>query len=81
MNRENIRTIQTNLLTTQQQKYAFRSQLSQYLLSADKTIVKLNDFNRAEFMLWDEVEEEYCKYGTGHAKGIVSFCGSLGYDQ
>ena len=81
MNRENIRTIQTNLLTTQQQKYAFRSQLSQYLLSADKTIVKLNDFNRAEFMLWDEEGEEYCKYSEGHGNGNVSFCGSLGYDQ
>uniref|UniRef100_A0A7S4ARX9 Protein kinase domain-containing protein n=2 Tax=Pseudo-nitzschia australis TaxID=44445 RepID=A0A7S4ARX9_9STRA len=43
-------------------------QLSQYLLSADNTTLKLNDFNRAEFMLWNEKEGKYCKYseGTGH---------------
>jgi len=42
--------------------------------------VKLNDFNRAEFMLWDEEEKEYCKYGEGYGQGNVSFCGGLGYN-
>jgi serine/threonine protein kinase len=47
-------------------------QLSQYLLSADGQTVKLNDFNRAEFMLWDENKGKYCKYGEGHGAGNVS---------
>ena len=42
-------------------------------MSADKTILKLNDFNRAEFMLWDEKENDYCKYGEGRGHGTVSF--------
>jgi serine/threonine protein kinase len=47
-------------------------QLSQYLWTADKSMVKLNDFNRAEFMLWDEEEQEYCKYSEGRGNGSVS---------
>ena len=48
------------------------SQLSQYLLNADNTTLKLNDFNRAEFMLWNDKEGEYCKYGEGTGNGNVS---------
>jgi len=44
-------------------------QLSQYLTSSDKKRVKLNDFNRAEFMLWDDKGNEYCKYAEGHGNG------------
>jgi serine/threonine protein kinase len=47
-------------------------QLSQFLLNRDSTRVKLNDFNRAEFMLWDEEGQEYCKYSPGAAHGNVS---------
>ena len=38
-------------------------------------VVKLNDFNRAEIMLWDENNEEYCRYrnGRGHGNVSVSF--------
>jgi hypothetical protein len=48
-------------------------QLSQLLLTKDKTRIKLNDFNRAEFLLWDEQGQEYCQYNTGSAHGNVSF--------
>lgn len=48
------------------------SQLSQFLLNEDKTMLKLNDFNRAEFMLWDDEEKDYCKYSEGHGNGNVS---------
>jgi len=44
-------------------------QLSQFLVSSDKTTVKLNDFNRAEFELWDDKEQEYCKYTEGGGHG------------
>mmetsp|Transcript_9522 Transcript_9522/g.10902 ORF Transcript_9522/g.10902 Transcript_9522/m.10902 type:complete len:553 (+) Transcript_9522:35-1693(+) len=44
-------------------------QLSQYLLSSDKQILKLNDFNRAEFMLWNDNKGEYCKYSEGSGNG------------
>eukprot|EP00536_Pseudo-nitzschia_multiseries_P008452 jgi/Psemu1/198075/e_gw1.214.32.1 len=44
-------------------------QLSQYLFNAAKTKVKLNDFNRAEFMLWDDKEGNYCKYAEGKGHG------------
>ena len=46
-------------------------QLSQYLLSSDGKTVKLNDFNRAEFMLWDDNKGTYCKYGEGGGNGNV----------
>ncbi len=35
-------------------------QLSQYLFNADYSILKLSDFTRAEFPLWDEENQEYC---------------------
>jgi hypothetical protein len=48
----------------------------QFLLTKDKTKdktrIKLNDFNRAEFMLWDEHALEYCQYNPGGARGNVS---------
>jgi hypothetical protein len=48
------------------------SRLSQFLWTADRTRLKLNDFNRAEFMLWDEEHQEYCKYTEGRGQGNVS---------
>ena len=48
------------------------SQLGQFLFNSDKSLVKLNDFNRAEFMLYDQKGNEYCKYGEGHGAGNVS---------
>mmetsp|Transcript_33674 Transcript_33674/g.81644 ORF Transcript_33674/g.81644 Transcript_33674/m.81644 type:complete len:541 (-) Transcript_33674:38-1660(-) len=43
-------------------------QMSQFLLNKDRTMLKINDFNRAEFMLYDDTEGEYCRYtnGVGH---------------
>lgn len=49
-------------------------QLSQYLWTdSTKTSVKLNDFNRAEVMFWDDEFQEYCKYRNGKGQGDVSF--------
>jgi hypothetical protein len=33
--------------------------------------VRLNDFNRAEFMLWNEEKQEYCKYQNNPGHGDV----------
>lgn len=44
-------------------------QLSQYLFNADKTVLKLNDFNRAEFLLFDEENQKYCLYKNGQGHG------------
>jgi len=44
-------------------------QLSQFLWTKDKSRVKLNDFNRAEFMLWDAENKEYCHYHEGLGMG------------
>lgn len=55
-------------------------QLSQFLLNEDKSIVKINDFNRAEFPLWSDTEHQYCTYKNGRGHGnvsdrlFVSFC-------
>lgn len=43
----------------------------QILMSADGH-AKLNDFNRAEIMLWDSKGEDYCRYGNGEGNGRVS---------
>ena len=51
-------------------------QLCQFLRSKDGTL-KLNDFNRAELMLWDENNQEYCKYNNGLAYGNVSIVSDL----
>ena len=34
--------------------------------------LKLGDFNRGEFPLYDEENGEYCKYLNGHGHGDVS---------
>jgi serine/threonine protein kinase len=47
-------------------------QLSQYLFNEDKSVLKLNDFNRAEFAFWDEANQEYCRYENGRGGGNVS---------
>jgi len=47
-------------------------QLSQYLLNKDKTRLKLNDFNRAEFALWNGTD--YCRHQNGHGKGMFLDC-------
>ena len=41
---------------------------SQFLFAADGRI-KLNDFNRAEAMLYDENDETYCRYSNGPGGG------------
>lgn len=46
-------------------------QAVQWLITEDGN-VKLNDFNRAEFMLYDEEHGEYCKYKNGPGPGPVS---------
>jgi len=46
-------------------------QLTQYLLTPDGHL-KLNDFNRAEIMLWNEKDQEYCKYKNHPGHGDVS---------
>jgi len=49
-------------------------QMSQFLLNREKTVLKLNDFNRAEVMLWDETHNEYCRHrnGVGHGTLFLS---------
>lgn len=44
-------------------------QLSQFLFNNAATRVILNDFNRAEFMLWDGENKKYCKYTEGKGHG------------
>ena len=47
-------------------------QLSLYLWTDEtKTSVKLNDFNRAEVMFWDEEYQQYCKFHNGRGGGDV----------
>jgi serine/threonine protein kinase len=46
-------------------------QLSQFLLDAYGTL-KLNDFNRAEIMLWNDKDKEYCRYRNNPGHGDVS---------
>lgn len=46
-------------------------QLPQFMVTADGRL-KLGDFNRAEFMLYDEEHGEYCKYRNGRGHGDVS---------
>ncbi len=48
------------------------SQLGQFLFNSDKSLIKLNDFNRAEFLLYDEKGHKYCKYSEGKGGGDVS---------
>ena len=44
---------------------------AQFLIT-DEGGVKLNDFNRAEIMLFNEKDQEYCRYRNGGAHGNVS---------
>lgn len=44
---------------------------AQFLLNG-KYEVKLNDFNRAEILLWDEQNKTYCPISAGHVQGVVS---------
>ena len=44
-------------------------QLSQFLLNKDKTRLKLNDFNRAEFSLWNG--QDYCRHQNGRGPGKI----------
>jgi hypothetical protein len=46
-------------------------QLSQFLYNSNGTI-KLNDFNRAEIMLWDDEKKDYCRYRNNPGNGNVS---------
>jgi hypothetical protein len=48
----------------------FRSKL-QFLLTPDRKHVKLNDFNRMEVMLWNDQDQEYCRYRNGPGQGEV----------
>jgi len=43
-------------------------QLCQYLINRYGQM-KLNDFNRAEILLWDRETEEYCRYRSGFVFG------------
>lgn len=44
--------------------------LEQFLVDDDGNL-KLNDFNRAEFMLWNDEDQEYCRYRNNPGKGGV----------
>jgi len=43
-------------------------QLSQFLYEPDG-LIKLNDFNRAEIMLWDDEKGDYCRYRNNPGNG------------
>jgi serine/threonine protein kinase len=45
--------------------------LAQFLWTSDKSMLKLNDFNRAEYMLFDEENHEYCRYYARRGRGRV----------
>lgn len=51
----------------------------QYLLTEDGKHIRLNDFNRAEFMLWNEDKQEYCKYRNNPGHGDVSRLTQVAY--
>jgi hypothetical protein len=44
-------------------------QLSQFLFNQNRTRLILNDFNRAEFPLFDEKADDYCRYKNGRGGG------------
>jgi hypothetical protein len=46
-------------------------QLVQWLVTEDHEHLKLNDFNRAEVMVYDETNQEYCKYRNNPGNGDV----------
>ena len=47
-------------------------QMTQFLFTPDGHL-KLNDFNRAEVVLWNEEDQEYCKYRNYKGQGDVSY--------
>lgn len=46
--------------------------LGQFLLASSGKL-KMHDFNRAEIMLWNEEDQEYCRYKNYKGAGDVSF--------
>lgn len=44
-------------------------QMSQFLLNYHKSRLKFNDFNRAEMPLFDQEQNRYCRYKSGHGHG------------
>jgi serine/threonine protein kinase len=48
----------------------------QFLYNADKSLIKLNDFNRAEWTLWDDEKQDYCRYPSGGGNGNVRIAAS-----
>lgn len=44
--------------------------LEQFLLAEDGSS-KMNDYNRAEFMLWNQEDREYCRYRNNPGNGSV----------
>lgn len=44
-------------------------QMGQFLLNENMTMLKLNDFNRAEFQLWDATARDYCRHRNGRGGG------------
>jgi hypothetical protein len=36
--------------------------------------LKMHDFNRAEIMLWNEADQEYCRYRNNPGNGVVRRC-------
>jgi hypothetical protein len=43
----------------------------QFLYNSDKSHIILNDFNRAEWMSWDDKKKDYCRHTSGPGKGNV----------
>jgi hypothetical protein len=46
--------------------------LGQFLLTKDDQHLKIQDFNRAEILLWDDKNQKYCGYKNGKGHGDVS---------
>jgi serine/threonine protein kinase len=53
-------------------------QLPQFMVASDGRL-KLGDFNRAEFILYDEEHGNYCKYKNGEGPGDVSMICTVGW--
>jgi hypothetical protein len=43
----------------------------QFLYNLDKSLTILNDFNRAEWMTWDDKKKDYCRHTNGGGHGTV----------
>jgi serine/threonine protein kinase len=44
--------------------------IEQFLWNDDQTMIKLNDFNRAVFMLWNDQTQEYCPYDENEIRRV-----------